>query len=304
MIITLILIFFKIFLLIFSAEAINAARDGLEIWLINVIPSLFPFMVATNIISQTFVIKSYQNRNRFLKKFNIRNEIMIPIIIGFTAGAPLSSKLIADFIKSNKITLTEAQRLLSFCSNMGIIFILGVIASTLNDLRIAKIILMVHYSSAIINGFIFKFYKYRDKTKIENMTFYKNNTRDITQNISTIFKESITTSVKSIVIIGGYIIFFSVVIELLVVSEIAYHISVITEYENSEPLIYGIIEVTTALEYTNSPLIISTILSFSGISIISQSIAFLEQTKVNLKIFIASKISHALIAFLLGSLIF
>ncbi|MCL2610081.1 MAG: hypothetical protein FWE02_00215 [Defluviitaleaceae bacterium] len=288
------------FLLLFSAEAAEAARQGLEVWLINVVPSLFPFMVATNIILKTFVTKSYKMRNKLLKIFNIHNEALLPFIVGFTAGAPLSSKIIADLLKSNKITKTEAQRLLSFCSNMGIIFILGIVSNILNDASLAKIVLLVHYSAALITGFLFRFYKYKEK----NIILQTNKDKKTTESISNIFKESITTSAKSILLIGGYIVFFSVAIEVLVVGGAVDYISEIIEYENLEALIYGLVEVTTALEYTDSALIIATILSFSGISIISQSIAFLEKTGINLKVFILGKALHAAIAFLLGFLIF
>jgi len=287
-------------LLLFSAEAINAAREGLETWLINVVPALFPFMVATNIILKTIVIKPSKIGIALSKIFNIYNPFFLPFIVGFTAGAPLSSKVIAELLRKNEITQNEAQRLLSFCSNIGIVFILGTVGSILNDIALAKNILIIHYLSALVTGFLFRFYKYRE----QNIKLKINIDEKKQQAFSTVFKDSIIVSVKNILMIGGYIIFFSVIIQFLIISRVPHYISQISEYEQIKALAYGFIEITTALNYTNSAIVITTILSFTGISIISQSIAFLEKTGINFKVFILSKILHATIAFILSTIVF
>ena len=289
MIITLILILFNTLILIFNVEAISSARHGLEIWLINVVPSLFPFMVVTNIILKR------------LPKLSEKSSKFLAFTVGFTAGAPLSTKIIGDLLRENKLTKIEAQKLLSSCTNMGMIFILGTVTSITGDFPLSKKILAVHYFSAILTFFLFKFYKSSYK---EEIALEKKEIKFKKENFSTIFKDSIANSVKTTLAIGGYIIFFSVIIRFLELSRVAHYISQIINFEDAIPLIYGLFEVTTALSYTNSPMVIATIMSFTGISIISQSISFLDKSGLNLKVFIASKFIHAAITFLISYLVF
>jgi len=183
---------------------------------------------------------------------------------------------------------------------MGIMFVLGTVGAITGDALISKKILAVHYIAALATGFLFKFYKHSKEisySEKKELAYSK-------ESFSTTFKESVSNSVKNTLIIGGYIIFFSVTIKFLEISRVSNYISQITNFKEAAPLVYGFFEVTTALSYTNSPIIIATIISFTGISIISQSISFLDKSGLSFKIFIFSKFIHAIITFLLSYLIF
>lgn len=44
---------FTICLVVFSSSNLVAAKNGLNLWATSVVPSLFPFFVATELLSQT-----------------------------------------------------------------------------------------------------------------------------------------------------------------------------------------------------------------------------------------------------------
>ena len=48
-----ILVFFTICLVVFSNSNLKAAKNGLVLWANSVVPSLFPFFVATELLSYT-----------------------------------------------------------------------------------------------------------------------------------------------------------------------------------------------------------------------------------------------------------
>ena len=50
LIIAVIVFVFNIFLLIFPQVVLPAAREGLLLWFNNVLPSMLPFMIATNML--------------------------------------------------------------------------------------------------------------------------------------------------------------------------------------------------------------------------------------------------------------
>ena len=47
---------FTLFLIIFSKSNLVAVKDGLKLWATAVVPSLFPFFVATELLSYTNVV--------------------------------------------------------------------------------------------------------------------------------------------------------------------------------------------------------------------------------------------------------
>lgn len=64
---------FLIFLVIFSQANLFAAKNGLELWSKNVVPSLFPFYIATELLNYTN-IPYYLGKltNRFMRPlFNV-----------------------------------------------------------------------------------------------------------------------------------------------------------------------------------------------------------------------------------------
>ena len=61
---------FLIFLVIFSQSNLFAAKTGLTLWAKNVVPSLFPFFIATELLN-------YTNIPYYLGKFN--NKFIRPL---------------------------------------------------------------------------------------------------------------------------------------------------------------------------------------------------------------------------------
>ena len=78
------LIFFILGLLIFSANNISAAKNGLLLWANNIVPSLLPFFIATELIAYTNIIPIMQ---RLLDKlmrplFNVPGSRCLSIFNG------------------------------------------------------------------------------------------------------------------------------------------------------------------------------------------------------------------------------
>ena len=75
---------FTIFLVVFSSSNLASAKIGLTLWATAVVPSLFPFFVATELLSQTN-IPCLLGRifNSFMKPlFNISGEGSFAFIMG------------------------------------------------------------------------------------------------------------------------------------------------------------------------------------------------------------------------------
>lgn len=75
---------FIICLILFSKSNLPAIKSGLSLWANSVVPSLFPFFVATELLMHTNVINQIGKIVNFVMKplFNIRGEGAFGFIMG------------------------------------------------------------------------------------------------------------------------------------------------------------------------------------------------------------------------------
>ena len=66
--VSILFLLFTISILIFSNSNLTAVKSGISLWATSVVPSLFPFFVATELLMHTNVIYLIGNLlNRFMK---------------------------------------------------------------------------------------------------------------------------------------------------------------------------------------------------------------------------------------------
>ena len=147
-----ILVFFTICLVVFSNSNLKAAKNGLVLWANSVVPSLFPFFVATELLSYTnFTYYLGKLLNKFMKPlFNIRGEGSFAFIMGILSGYPMGAKIAANFRQNNICSKVECERLLSFTNNSGPLFIIGSVGISLFGNQTIGIILLITHILACI----------------------------------------------------------------------------------------------------------------------------------------------------------
>jgi sporulation integral membrane protein YlbJ len=228
------------------------------------------------------------------------------IFSGYPSGAKITSELIA----SHKITSREGQKILTFSSTSGPLFIIGAVgAGMLKSTEVGYIIFICHILGAIINGILLKLF---NKSKYSaNETTNKSFILNKNSPTGNIMSKAIVNSLYTSGFIGGYIILFSVIITLLdkitFFSSITKIISIFLP--NNISWVPGIL-FKTSLEISNGCKIISSlpteyelklilisfIIAFSGFSIIGQVASIINKTKINLGAYILGKLSHGVIS--------
>ena len=182
-ILALLFLAFGICLLIFSSSNLPAIKKGLALWANSVVPSLFPFFVATELLMNTnFVNVLGRFFNKIMKPlFNIRGEGAFGFIMGLISGYPVGAKIACDFRENNICSKEECERLLSFTNNSGPLFILGTVGiSMFGNSTIGLLLLITHILACITVGIIFRFWKFNSSSpdyisnKSSNYKKYKN----------------------------------------------------------------------------------------------------------------------------------
>lgn len=310
---------FTVSLIFFSSSCSQAVKLGLNLWINSVVPTLFPFFIATELLSHTNIISIIGRFfNIFMKPiFNVRGEGSFAFIMGIISGYPVGAKIACDFRKNNICSKEECERLLSFTNNSGPLFILGTVGITMfKNSTIGILLLITHILGSFTVGFLFRFWKYNKNNNKFSNSFYKNSTANTVHlsNLGEILSKSITNSISTIFLIGGFIVVFSIITAILSSTNIIKYLSLLfvplfkvlnIDISFIEPLIFGIFEITNGINNISSILtknisiniIFSAfLLGFGGISILLQVWSIVSKSDLSIKPYIIGKLLHGLIS--------
>ena len=140
-------------IIIHPQDCIKAASKGLLAWINIVVPSLFPFLVISELlIGLGFVdFIGVLLEPLMVPIFNVSGKGAFPFAMSITSGYPVGVKLVTRLRKDKKISKSEAQRLLSFSSTSGPLFMIGAISTgMLNNPLISPLIVYPHYLGCLL----------------------------------------------------------------------------------------------------------------------------------------------------------
>lgn len=310
---TILFLLFTASLILFSSSNLEAAKTGLLLWSSSVLPSLFPFFIATELLYRTNFVNIL---GKFLTKFmrpifNVPGESAICLILGTLSGYPMGAKLACN-LKENKIcTKIEAERLIAFTNNSGPLFIIATVGiSMFTSKEIGFLLLSTHLLASLTVGFLFRNWKRNQDTFSRNYLKNSKKSENITfSNLGEILGESIKSSINLILSIGGFIVLFSVIISIFNNLNIFENLANLFSFfgiskEILMPIFSGILEVTNGLKLasssiTNLPIALITtsfILGFGGISVMLQVYSVIAKYGISIKPYIYGKCLQAIIA--------
>lgn len=244
-------------------------------------------------------------------------------IMGIISGYPVGAKIVTEFRKNADCSKAEAERLLAFTNNSGPLFIIGTVGvSMFGNTLIGLLLFITHILSCIIVGFLFRFWKYNDKEFLSSKNSSLPSKSIVTfSNLGEILATSIMNSVNTVVMIGGFVILFSVILSILnnsglldIICKTIYPLfnMLNIDIDFVKPTISGFIELTNGLNtlsyiHTKSFSILITfasfILGFGGISVMLQVLSITSKTDISIRAYIIGKLLQGIIAAILTYLI-
>lgn len=306
-------------LVVFSRTNLSAAINGLTLWAICVVPSLFPFFVITNLLSYTNVVSFIGKLlDKFMKPlFNVPGISGFAFIMGLISGYPVGAKIVSDFREKGLVSKDEGERLLAFTNNSGPLFILSSVGISLfGDTKTGLLLLCTHILSCITVGIILS--KFSCKTnKNHNSSYDKHvltNTTVTFKNLGEVLGNSINNAISTILLIGGFVVIFSVIISIL---NSTHTLDFLSKFLNpilnilgfdlnfSKPLLSGIIELTNGVNsVVNIPIkaisqniiLCAFLLGFGGLSVLFQVFSIVAKTDLSMKKYFFGKLLQGFIA--------
>ncbi|NLN40965.1 MAG: sporulation integral membrane protein YlbJ [Clostridiales bacterium] len=314
-----------ILIISYPKQSLSAALNGLNTWLNVVLPSLLPFFIVSDIMIQLGLVDFLSTiLNPIMKPFfNCPGHSSFVWVMSMASGYPMGAKLVASLYEEGSITKIEGQRMLAFCNTSGPLFMIGAVGiGMLGRPKAGKIIAFSHYASAFILGLLFRFYgrqktndriysaKPRIKAAFRELLMGRSKS---SKSLGMILGDSVKKSMESQVLIGGFIILFSVIINLLIPEQTANSPSLSSsnwvftfprDWQLIKPLGAGILEITTGcqllgdsiVDYKSKLIAASFIIGWGGFSIHSQAISLLANTDLSIGLYLFSKFLHGLFA--------
>lgn len=217
-------------LILFPSASINGAKKGLILWFYQVIPSLLPFLI----LSGLFLSTGFSDHLASLLSpilsplFGCSQNGCYAIVIGFLSGLPVGAKTVADLVSTGRITKKEGAYLLPLCNNAGPFFLLGYISVTiLNAPRLSFPFLLCVWFSSVTAATLLRPKETQAHTTSKtiphtaysasaNTPFSASDTPSAQLSFSFLLLDHAIEQAFSLLFrIGGYIVLFSVLAELL-----------------------------------------------------------------------------------------
>lgn len=203
-------------LMLYPQHSMEAARTGLQLCYNVIIPSLFPFFVLSSLVVELGLAGHLGRLLEGLMRplFRVGGACASAFALGFIGGYPVGAKTAISLYQNGMCTKTEAERLLAFCNNSGPAFILGVVgAGIFASSRVGVLLYLAHAAASICVGILFRFYKAgaedRGHRSRPRPTFQA-------KRFTSAFTGAVQSSFLSTLNICAFVVFFTVVIQLLI----------------------------------------------------------------------------------------
>ena len=298
-----ILIFF-LCMLSFPQTVFAGASYGLLLWFRHVLPTLLPYMVLINILIRTPALHWIcRITSTFLcPLLGTSYYGTFAVLTGFLCGYPMGAKTTSDLLNVNKISRSEASYLLSFCNNTSPAFILSyIVAQNMKERNLCIPFFLILTFTPLMLSFIFRLFYRLPESSCSFPQVTPGSFSNPSESISDSFLDRcILNAFESVTKVGGYMMMFSVLIQLLA-SVLPNTIFSLLLYSSLE-ISTGIRRLASSALYTSHKIILCAALtSFGGWCCIAQTYSMISGNHLPILPYIAEKLATALVTSLLIS---
>lgn len=290
-----ILILCLIYTFIHSDIIIKDVIEALNIFTTKLFPAMFFFYTLSDLLINYGFIKLLEIlfNPLFLKVFHLSGSSSFIVIMSMLSGFPSGAKYTTSFLEKKIIDQNQANYLLTFTHFSNPLFMMGTIAVIFSK-KAAFLALICHYTANFILAFLIrpkKIKKEEHPPAIERDSF------------SNTLAKSFLSSFKTLLLILGNTIFFYTLSDIMTSNLSSSLLNAI---------IYGFFDLTKGILSIKNLhitlffqlLLITSFLSFGGISVHFQVKEIIAKEKLNYFYFLLGRISSLAIAIFLLIILF
>ena len=191
-----------------SEVAIQYMGSGLTLCAKTVIPSLFPFMVVSELLVRSGAGEAFGRIfSRIMRRvFGLSGAGVSAVILGSMCGFPVGAKTAVSLYDANLISKSECEHLLTFTSNPSSAFLVTAVGVSLfGSGQIGTMLYTVVLGSSFLVGFLARFF-IRGKGKPIAHPHYPSG---LHIGGADMFTSSVSAAANAMLTICAYVVFFS-----------------------------------------------------------------------------------------------
>ena len=297
---TVVLIAGFVFALLLMPERFSTAvTDGLRLCLQSVVPSLFLFLCAADLIRNLRLFGRFSRRfGRLLHPLHLPPTVMTCLILGAVCGFPVGAKEICAARQENAITPRQAAYALSLCSGASPAFLATFVGQRLFGNSALGILIwgISLLSSLLVNGILCR------KALQGQPTAGRFCAMTEMPPLFPSLLSSIRNAGRTLASICSLILFFSSVCSVL--AGLLPSLGI-----NLSALLFGLIEMTGGIAFLSSPSPLAAALcagltTFGGLSITAQTLLFAKQAHLSIRPYLLGRTLSALVSATLSFVVF
>ena len=315
-------------IMIYPDHAFQSSLSGLTIWWTFVFPALLPFLILSEILIGTGLVRAFGTLLEPLMRLLFRLpgyggwSIAMGLFAGYPAGARTTSQLQHQ---SFSISLGEAQRLLALSHLSHPVLMLTVIGvGFLNSAATGVFLAIVHYSSAVLMDLIMRVINSSAKSSLDKMPPHQNESSRYAlyaqawinmklyqaedgRTFGKLLGDAVGNAIQALLLLGGIIMFFSVLHRMISIllpyfytdSWIGWIIPAVLEPH----LGAYIVSQTPMLTLDMKIALICALLAWSGLSVLVQVKSLLFYSQLRFAPFLLTRLLHSGLAFVMAVLL-
>ncbi len=330
LLLAILVVLFTLALVVYPEQGFTAGIAGLKVFWDVVFPSLLPFFILSELLLGLGVVNALGVMLEPLMRplFSVPGVGAFALSMGLAAGYPMDAVITARFRKNGLCSRIEGERLLAFTNTADPLFMFGAVAVGMFQNKALGILLaLAHYASSFLVGLTFKLYGRREEKNVRPVArtdrhpqilkrAYQEMVRAREEDdrpFGKLLGDSVNDSIRTLLMIGGFIVFFAVFIKVLTIAGIVTIIGVPfvllfhalhMDTALVQPLVSGIFEIdigSAATASTSAALIqkvsvVSAIIAWSGLSVHAQVASVLTQTDIRMRPYVIARVYHAVLA--------
>lgn len=138
-----------VILVLDTSTAIEGARKGIELCIQTVIPSLFPLIFLSSMISSSLLSTNSKGSRWLCRLFGIPQGTQGILLTGLVGGYPIGAKCIREAVHNGQLAVMDAGRMIVFCNASGPAFLFGMTAALFPNRWTSWLLWCVHLLSAL-----------------------------------------------------------------------------------------------------------------------------------------------------------
>lgn len=279
-------VFFLVSLLFYPQLSFEGAKNGLILWYQTVVPTLFPFMLASRLAvasggAALLVKPLYPLCCQLL---HLSEEGTYTLLCGLLCGYPMGAKTCSDFLEEGKLSVQEGRFLVAVCNLPSPMFLLGYLSAQAGEGLSKTAILFAVYGPLLPLGAAawLCYHMYRPSRRSESRMPEKTGTFSLDD----IFSECCLVLLQ----IGCYMVLFSVMAAFFAHSSLPPLI---------KPLAVGLMEMTTGIHAASllpwqhvSWLFMLLFAVFGGFSGLFQTKSVMKNAGLSIRQYVGWKVLH------------